>query len=106
MKEKYRYIIARVDADNKPTREQIEAACIYAVFRLYGVIGLSKLRPSLAFYDEEKQLCAFKVLRNNYREFVLALDLMPRQGIHLRPLKTTGTLRKAIRIITSIPRQE
>lgn len=106
MKEKYRYIIARVVAGTKPTREQIEAAYTYAVFRLYGVIGLSKLRPSLAFYDTEKQLCAFKVLRNKYREFVLALDLMPRQGIHLRPLKTTGTLRKAKRIIASIPRQE
>lgn len=102
-----RYVVFRVISDGKVLRNEVEEAIRSAVKELYGATVVSIADPQLIAYDDE--LMKGIVRTNNLaKDYVIASMSMVRgasgRRIIVKPVKTTGLLRKARKYMEAITR--
>ncbi|MEM1532920.1 MAG: Rpp14/Pop5 family protein [Desulfurococcaceae archaeon] len=102
-----RYIVFRVISDGKVLRSQVEEAIRAAVKELYGVTIVSIADPQLIAYDDELMKGIIRT-NNLAKDYVIASMSIVREAsgrrIIVKPIKTTGLLRKARKYMEAITR--
>jgi len=105
VREKRRYVLIKVESTVAVTAEALDAYAKGCVQRFLGIEGLARVKPKLVHFDAEKGAAVFRVARDFVRDFRLSLELAPRTSpLLLRVVKVTGTMRKAVRMISSMPK--
>ncbi len=100
-----RYIVIAVVAPFNPSRKEVEEAIRRKLEELYGIIGLAKADPQLVYY--EPKLKKGVIRTNQYTKDLVIAALSIIDGIAgkqalIIPVKTTGTIKKAKKILRTI----
>ncbi len=100
-----RYIVFRVISDESVSRNQVEEAIRRAVKELYGVAVASIADPQLIAYNDELMKGIIRT-NNLAKDYVIASMSIVKEAlgkrIIVKPVKTTGLLRKARKYMNAI----
>jgi len=104
-----RYLVFKVKTREKDriwSRREVEEALISSILVLHGVMGLVRSHFKLAKYDEQRGI---GILSCSHRYVDLVRSAILIAGLRLgdstiHTIKVTGTLKKAIRIFNSLPK--
>ncbi len=102
-----RYIVFKAISDGRVLRNQVEEAIRKAVRELYGVTVASIADPQLIAYDDELMKGIIRT-NNLAKDYVIASMSIVREAsgkrIIVKPVKTTGLLKKARKYVEAITR--
>jgi len=101
-KPRKRYVVFTLACSGNPSREVIEKHVENAFTTYYGKAVLAKASPQLIFMDEAVRKGVYRV-SHLYVKHLISLFTIPLETGECKcliiPLKTTGTLKKALKII-------
>jgi len=96
MREKWRYISFRIEAEAEVSERDAREGIARSVIRFIGELGASKARPKVIEYDGKRREGIMRCLTEGVGEVRAALALINDLGASkcaVRTLKTSGTLR-------------
>jgi len=102
LKPRKRYVVFSIVCEGKPSKESIEEHIERLFIHYYGRTAHAKASPQLIFFDEASSRGVFRV-SHLYVKHLISLFTAPLEKDECKcliiPLKTTGTLKKAVKIL-------
>jgi len=99
---KKRYIVLRFKGSDVG-RERLSKLIEDHLNMVYGLVGSSKVNPEVVYFNRERLTGVVRTTVEGVKLFRAMLALVgPLEGVHVRVVKVTGTLRKAKAIAKSI----
>lgn len=97
-----RYVVLRLVSSDVLKKEEVEDALSKVFIRFFGEAGYVKANPKLVFFDEKRGSCIVRINHIYVRALVSILwmirDINGKECLVI-PVKTTGTIRKAHRVM-------
>ena len=100
-----RYIVFSIISEHDFDRKEIEKAIRRKLAILYGIVSLAKADPQLVFYDPKMKRGIIRTSHIMKDYVVAALSITRNIGdkqLLIIPIKTTGTIKKAKKIMYTI----
>lgn len=97
-----RYVVIRLLSRDVLKREEVEEALSETFIRFFGEAGYVKANPKLVYFNEESGSCIVRINHTYVRALISVIwmirDINGKQCLMI-PIKTTGTIRKAHRVM-------
>lgn len=101
LRENYRYVALEISSETPLAREDL-ARILEGTIEFIGKIHYPSVMPRLAYFDQKNQRAIVRCLNQGVDELKTALAMTThyekdntKLRIHLRPIYTSGTIRKA-----------